>query len=174
MRARSLSAILVACAVLLGGCGGDDAKNEADVRIESKADYIKAGDKICHDRDERSLKLAKGSNEGNIADLTGELAEIYSEAINRQQALDLPKGGARAGAQRYAESVKAMARPVARMKSSADALAGAKADEAIKQAAATLQENVNTVQAIGDLADQQARRYGFKVCGKQQAQNPVA
>jgi len=173
--ARSLSALLVAAAVLLGGCGGDDGDDGADATIETKADYIKAGDKVCHDRDDRSLKLAKTSNnEGNVAELTGELADIYSEAINRQQALDLPEGSAREGAQRYVDSVKAMARPVARMKSSADALADANDDEAIKQAAATLQANVNTVQSIGDLADQQARRYGFKVCGKQQALNPVA
>ena len=46
--------------------------------------------------------------------------------------------------------------------------------EAVGKAVATLQANVNTVQAIGDSADQQARTYGFKVCGQQQAADPVS
>jgi len=172
---RSLSAILVAAALVLGGCGGDDKDDDAPAKVESKADYIKAGDKICHDRDDRSLKLAKSSNnKGNVADLTGRLADIYADAISRQRALELPPGADRAGAQLYVKSVIAMTRPVQRMKASADALAKADDDDAIKKAAAKLQSDVNTVQSIGDLADQQARRYGFKVCGKQQALNPVA
>ncbi len=174
MSVRSLSAIFAAAAVVLGGCGGGDEDGDAPAKVESKADYIKAGDKICHDRDDRSLKLAKSSNKGNVADLTGRLAAIYADAISSQRALELPPGAARAGAQRYVKSVVAMTRPVQRMKASADALARADDDATIKKAAATLQSDVNTVQSIGDLADQQARTYGFKVCGQQQSQNPVA
>jgi len=172
---RHLSAILLAGAAVLGGCGGGEKDDEAPAKIESKADYIKAGDKICHDRDDRSLKLAKSSNnKGNVADLTGQLADIYADAIADQRELALPPGAARAGAERYVRSVIAMTRPVQRMKDSADALAKADDDAAVKKAATTLQLSVNTVQSIGDLADQQARRYGFKVCGHQQAQNTVA
>jgi hypothetical protein len=173
--ARSLSAILVAAAMTLGGCGGSGKDDAPPAKIASKADYIKAGDKICHDRDDRSLKLAKASdNKGNVAELTGELAKIYADAIARQRALALPPGSARAGARRYVKSVVAMSRPVQRMKAAADVLAKADDDAAVKTAAAHLQSNVNTVQSIGDLADQEARTYGFKVCGQQQAQNTVA
>ena len=38
----------------------------------------------------------------------------------------------------------------------------------IKKAGTELGRNVNTVQAISDLADQNAREYGMKRCGKQQ------
>jgi hypothetical protein len=172
VRTRGLSAGILA-AVALGGCGG--SKDPAPAKVASKADYIKAGDKICHDRDDRSLKLAKSTDQkGNVADLTSALADIYADAIAKQRALDLPPGSARAGARRYVTSVTAMTRPVERMKAAADALSKADDDDAVKKAAATLQSDVNTVQSIGDLADQQARTYGFKVCGQQQAQNTVA
>ena len=175
---RHLSTILAAtaAAVALGACGGDGDRNgAADVKIETKADYIEAGDTICRDRDARSLTLAKGSAKGaNVAVLTGKLADIYADTISRQQALELPKGPDRAGAQSYVKSITAMTRPVQRMKASAGVLAKATGEAAVKSAAATLQANVNTVQAIGDAADQQARTYGFRVCGQQQAADPVS
>jgi hypothetical protein len=70
-----------------------------------------------------------------------------------------------------------MSRPVQRMKASAEnlaAVAATKSASAAKKAAERLQLDVNTVQAIGDLADQNARVYGFRRCGQQAPATPVA
>jgi hypothetical protein len=168
-----LGAILVA-AVVLGGCGGggDSAK------VKTKADFIAAGDRICRDRDDRSVALARtADSDGNVARLTGGLADIYATAIAKLRALALPPGADRAGAQRYVSSVATMSRPVQRMKASAAnlaAVARTRSPRATKKAAERLQLDVNTVQAIGDLADQNARAYGFRSCGQQQPANPVS
>lgn len=160
----------VLCALLAGavfaGCGGDG--------IQSKADFIAAGDKICVERDERSLDLAGTKENGNAADLTGELAEIYATTIAKFQKLALPPGDDRAGAAKFVKSVETMQGPVRRMKESAVALGAARSPAAIKERAQELQLNVNTVTAIGDLVDQNAREYGFESCGEQESTDPVA
>lgn len=160
-------AIFAAAAVAVG-CGGD-----GQTTIDSKADFIAAGDRICLERDERSLDLAGTSENGNAADLTGELAEIYAMTIAKFQELALPPGDDRAAAAKFVESVATMAGPVRRMKEAAVALDAARAAAAIKERAQELELNVNTVTAISDRVDQNAREYGFKSCGKQRT-NPVA
>jgi hypothetical protein len=173
-RAGSLAAILAA-ALVLGACGGGGGAGAA---IKTKADFIAAGDRICRDRDDRSLALARTANrDGNVARLTAGLADIYAAAIAKLRALALPPGADRPGAQRYVRSVATMSRPVQRMKASAEnlaAVAATKSASAAKKAAERLQLDVNTVQAIGDLADQNARVYGFRRCGQQAPATPVA
>jgi hypothetical protein len=171
---RSLGATLAAT-IVLGSCGGG---GDGGATITKKADFIAAGDKICRDRDDRSLQLARTADrDGNVARLTGGLADIYADAIAQLRALPLPAGADRAGAQKYVGSVATMSRPVQRMKASADNLAtiaATKSRSAAKKAAERLQLDVNTVQAIGDLADQNARVYGFRRCGHQAPANPVS
>jgi hypothetical protein len=169
-----LGAILVV-AVALGGCGGGGA---ATAKVKTKGDFIAAGDRICRDRDDRSVQLARSADsDGNVARLTAKLADIYAAANAKLQALALPPGPDRAGAQKYVRSVATMSRPVQRMKASARnlaAVAATKDARAAAKAAERLRLDVNTVQAIGDLADQNARAYGFRSCGQQQPANPVA
>jgi hypothetical protein len=173
MRTNLLASLAVAVLVLvLTGCGGGD-----DAKIDSKASFIKAADKVCADRDKRSVALAKATDNGNVADVTRQLAAIYDDTIAKISALPLPPGSARAGAHAYVTSTEAMQKPVDRMKASADAVEAAvkakKGTAQVKTAVQQLQINVNTVQAIGDQADQNARDYGFKTCGQQQQINPV-
>jgi hypothetical protein len=158
-----LSSILAAMIVLAGCGGGQDGP-----KIKSKADFIAAADRICVERDARGNKLARerGSDVGR---LSGELADAYAAAIAKIEALDLPPGAARAGAAKYVKSVAAMRRPVQRMKLAAQKFAAAGSVAEIRKAGAQLQSNVNTVQAISDLADQNARTYGMKSCGQQQS-----
>jgi len=66
-------------------------------------------------------------------------------------------------------SVTAMRRPVQRMKTTAADVEKADDVTKLKAAGAQLQINVNTVQALGDVADQNARTYGMKSCGQQQS-----
>jgi hypothetical protein len=168
MRTSLLVSLAVAALLLvLSGCGGggDDGK------ISSKADFIAAGDKICADRDQRSLKLAK-STHGNLATVTLQLAEIYADAITRLKAMPLPPAPARTGAAEFRTEVDALTTPVGRMKASALAVQAAvktKRTSAVEKSVQQLQINVNTVQVITDSTDQAARNYGFKTCGKQQA-----
>lgn len=164
-----LGAILAA-AVLIAGCGGDDGPP----KIDSKADFIAAGDGICAKRDKLSLELAESDDKDNAPELTRKLADIYATTISQLKALALPPGDARAGALKFIKSVENMASPVQRMKAAAEALAAKRSDTAIKEGVADLQSSVNTVTAISDLADLNAREYGFKRCGQQRALDPVA
>jgi hypothetical protein len=172
MGTRLLVSLAVAALFLLAGCGGGD-----DGKIANKADFIAAGDKVCADRDRRSVALARATKNGNIADVTRQLAAIYEDEIAKITAIPLPPGSARAGAHAFVSSTEATQKPVDRMKASADAVEAAvkakKSAAAVKAAVQQLQINVNTVQAIGDQADQHARDYGFKTCGQQQQLNPV-
>jgi hypothetical protein len=162
---RRLGAVLVA-AVLLAGCGGGDKKD--DSKIETKADFIAAADKICVARDTQSRRLARESGT-DVGRLSRELAGAYEAAIKKVDALALPPGAARAGARKYVLSVKAMRRPVQRMKATASDVENATDVAKLKAAGAQLQINVNTVQALSDVADQNARVYGMKSCGQQQS-----
>ena len=163
-----LSATLVAV-VLLAGCGEERAQAP---KIQTKADFIAAADKICVERDTRGRNLARQPR-NDIGHLTGELAKAYDTAISKSEALALPPGAGRAGAQKYVRSLAAMRRPVQRMKSSAAALEAATDVAVLKRTGARLAMDVNTVQAVADLADQNARLYGMKRCGQQQALPPV-
>ena len=169
---RGLWAALAAAAVL-GGCGGGDSDEPAT--IETKADFIAAGDRICRERDERSVKLTEPAEgeQRTTAGLALELAEVYEDSVNALQALALPPGSARAGAERYARAVANLRRPAQQMKATAQSLGAATTEPEIKRLAGQLQININNVQAINDLADLHARSYGFKVCGKQQPAAPI-
>ncbi len=165
-----VSLAVAALLLVLSGCGGGD-----DGKIGSKADYIAAGDKVCADRDKRSLKLAK-STHGNLATVTLQLAGIYADAITRLKAIPLPPAPARSGAAEFRIEVDALTAPVGRMKASAldvQAAVKTKRASAVEKSVQQLQINVNTVQAITDSTDQSARNYGFKTCGQQQA-NPAS
>jgi len=166
MRTSLLVSLAVAALLLvLSGCGGDDGK------ISSKADYIAAGDKVCADRDQRSLKLAR-STHGNLAAVTLQLADIYADAIRRLKAIPLPPAPARTAAQAFVTDVDALTKPVGRMKASAvDVEAAVKSKRAatLEKSVQQLQINVNTVQVITDSTDLSARNFGFKKCGQQQA-----
>ncbi len=164
VRRPKLTPIAAAVAVaVLAGCGG----GEEDTKIESKADFIAAADKICVERDKRSKKLATDRS-NDVGRLTAKLADAYAAAIAEVEQLELPPGAARAGAAEYVKSVTAMRRPVQRMKASATKFVAADSVDEFKSGATELRTNVNTVQAISDQADQNARVYGMKSCGQQQ------
>ena len=162
---RSLLAAVMLATVAFAGCGGGDGKDDA--KIDSKADFIAAADKICVERDTTSRNLAKQGAK-DVGQLTRGLADAYMTAITKLEALELPPGAARAGAAKYVKSVSDMRRPVERMRASGEKFGAADTVAEVKAAGAELGTNVNTVQAISDLADQNARLYGMKNCGKQQ------
>ena len=162
---RRLCAAVVAVA-LLAGCGGGGEDEPA--KIETKADFIAAADEVCRARDEASLRLTQPRGEKlTTAGLAEGLADVYAESIRKLEALDLPPGAARIGAQTYVQAVGNLGRPVEQMKATARSLAATSDVAQIKRLAGDLQLNINTVQAINDQADLHARAYGFKVCGKQ-------
>jgi hypothetical protein len=161
---RSPIAVALLVAAVLGGCGGAD---KDDTKIASKADFIAAADKICVARDRRSRELARNQR-SDVGQLTRDLADAYAAAITKLAAVQLPPGAARAGAAKYVRSVMDMRRPVQRMRASAEKFAASDTVAKLKKAGAELATNVNVVQSISDLADQNARQYGMKDCGKQQ------
>ena len=172
MRLRLLCPAVLA-ALAFGGCGGGDEP----AKIESKADYIAAADKICVERDSASAKLADVGSDAELAQLSGKLAAIYDKAITDLQDVQLPPGAARAGAQKYVKANEAMLAPVKRMEAaSTDLEVAVKSKRAsdLKAAGEKLQTSVNTVQVLGEVADQAARDYGMKRCGQTASSNPIS
>jgi hypothetical protein len=153
--------LTVVAGLALGACG--DAN-----KIESKADFIAAADKVCAARDANAATLKPVASAADLGRLSAQLASVYDQAINDIEALDLPSGTARAGAQKFVTSTVAVRRPVDAMKVASRALqaaAEAKDAEGLKEASQTLQLQVNAVQALNVVADQAARDYGMRKCG---------
>jgi hypothetical protein len=159
-----LSLTLVA-ALAPGGCGGDDGP-----KVKTKADFVAAADSICVKRDESTKTLqTKLSTDDDIARLSGGLADIYAKAIAELQVVPLPPGGAQPGAREYVTATVALRKPVAQMKTASLNLESAiktRKTAAVKDAGQQLQIRVNTVQALGEVADQSARSYGMRNCGQ--------
>jgi hypothetical protein len=161
-------------ALALGGCGGGD---DTPAKIASKGDFIAAADKICVERDTASSKLAGVGSDADLARLSGQLAAIYDKAISDLKAVSLPPGNARAGARKYVQATAAMLEPVKRMEAASTKLeAAVKSKRAtdLKAAGEQLQTSVNTVQVLGEVADQAARDYGMQNCGQAGTSNPVS
>jgi hypothetical protein len=173
VRSRWLSLTLVA-ALLAGGCGGNDGPPE----VKTKADFVAAADKICVERDQSSTKLQTDlKTDDDLARLSGGLADIYAKAIAELQALSLPPRDARAGARTYVDATVALRKPVQQMKADAlnlEAAIKTRKTAAVKAAGQKLQISVNTVQALGEVADQSARTYGMRNCGQAATPNPVS
>ncbi|MEY2441121.1 MAG: hypothetical protein QOJ46_547 [bacterium] len=164
MRSPWIGLTLVA-ALVAGGCGGDDGP-----KVKTKADFVAAADRICVKRDESTTKLqTKLSTDDDIARLSGGLADIYGKAIAELQAVPLPPGSARRGARDYVAATVALRKPVVQMKAASLSLEAAiktRKTAAVKNAGQQLQIRVNTVQALGEVADQSARTYGMRNCGQ--------
>lgn len=164
VRAPWIGLTLVA-ALVAGGCGGDDGP-----KIKTKADFVAAADSICVERDQRTTKLqTKLTTDNDIARLSGGLADIYTKAIADLQAVALPPGKARPGARAYVAATVAQRKPVQQMKAASlnlEAAIKTRKTAAVKAAGQELQIRVNTVQALGEVADQSARTYGMRNCGQ--------
>jgi hypothetical protein len=158
--------------IALAGCGGGQPE------IKTKADFIAAADRICVERDAGSTKLQTDlKTDNDLAALSGGLADVYNKAITELQALKLPPGSDRAGAQKFVAATVALRKPVARMKTASTNLEAAiktRRTAAVKDAGQQLQISVNTVQALGDVADAAARLYGMHNCGAAPTSNPVS
>jgi hypothetical protein len=172
VRSRWISLTLVA-ALAAGGCGGDDKP-----QVKTKADFVAAADRICLERDQRSTKLQTGlATDDDLARLSGGLADIYAKAIAELRAVSLPPGSARVGAKKYVDATVALGKPVREMKVASKNLEAAiktRKTAAVKDAGQQLQISVNTVQALGEVADQSARTYGMRNCGQAATANPVS
>jgi hypothetical protein len=168
---RPLCAVLLAATLLAGCGGGDDAGT-----VETKADFAAAADKICVERDTSASKLGAVQSDADLGRLSGELARIYEKAISELESVSLPAGSARAGAEKYVRATVALRQPVARMATASTNLqsAAAKSAGALKEAGVQLQTSVNTVQALGGVADQAARDYGMRNCGQTGTPQPVS
>lgn len=170
---RLLALSLTVLAVLaLTGCGGGD-----DRKIASKADFVAAADSICRERDANSRKLTAISTDDDLARLSASLADIYDKAITELQAVPLPPGAARAGAQAYVKATIALRKPVQQMKTASVNLEAAiktRRTAKVKDAGQQLQIRVNTVQSLGEVADASARGYGMRNCGQSGPANPIS
>lgn len=153
--------------LVIAGCGGGATKTE----------FVAAADEICRERDESATQLAAVRSDADVGRLSGELAKIYEKAIADLESLSLPGGDARAGAEKYVRATVALRVHVERMaaaSTSLEAAARTKQAGALKAAGERLQGSVNTVQALGEIADRAARDYGMRACGQAGAGLPVS
>jgi hypothetical protein len=168
----TLTSLVVAAALALAGCGDDTPK------IKSKADFVAAADRICVDRDASTTRLKTDLNtDDDLAKLSGGLARIYDQAITKLEAVPLPPGSGRAGAQKYVHAISALRDPVKRMEAASTGLEAAiktRRTAALKDAGERLQTSVNTVQVLGDVADAAAREYGMHNCGQNTTPSPIS
>jgi len=155
-------------ALAIAGCGGDG---------QSKADFIAAADKICLERDTSAANLSAVGSEADLGRLSGELAAIYDKAITDLEAVSLPGGDARAGAVKYVRATAGLRTAVDGMREASQRFAAAARTQqasALRSAGEQLQGRVNTVQALGDIADEAARDYGMRTCGQTSRPLPVS
>jgi hypothetical protein len=156
--------------LLLAGCGGGDEPT-------SKAQFIAAADKICVHRDASAAALSAVRSDADLGRLSGELAKIYEKAIGDLEAVALPAGDARAGAERYVRATVALRQPIQQMAAASSSLQAAAATRqagALKDAGKQLQLSVDRVRALGEVADQAAREYRMRDCGQAPADAPVS
>ncbi len=165
---RPCCAALLA-ALLIAGCGGDGADE-----VQTKADFIAAADKICLARDTGASKLAPVQSDNDLGRFSGELAKVYEKAIDDLEAVPLPAGTARAGAEKYVRATVALRGPVELMTAASTRLRAAASAAALKEAGQQLGTGVNSVKSLGEVADRAARDYGMRNCGQTGRPAPVS
>jgi hypothetical protein len=83
MRLASITGLLVAAAVGLGACGGDDGL--------SKADYVKQANAICRDANTQLGKIAEPTDVAGIATYVASAKKVTSVAVDKMAALEPPE-----------------------------------------------------------------------------------
>jgi hypothetical protein len=146
-------AALVALAALIAGCGGGDSTTDETVTL-TKTEFIKQGDAICKEGNDRSEKEAEEFAEENGFKLEKASKDQIEEAVSEvlvpnlnQQAEELGELGAPEGDEEQIEKIVV----------SLEKAAGEIEDEP----GAIFEGKV--LKGPSELADD----YGFKVCGEE-------
>ena len=97
------AAIVPLAALLIAGCGGDDAP--------SKDEFVKAADEVCKDLDRQSQELQRSEpdNVQEIVEFARKARETTQEAVRRIRELEVPEGADGDKAQAWQEAVTAEA-----------------------------------------------------------------
>jgi hypothetical protein len=162
---RSLSAILIAAA-LLAGCGGDD-----DAGPQTKEGFISAADNVCQDMFSEFAQVGDGqpTTPAGVADANNELADTYARLADRLEDVRLPdEGAARTRAQAFVKSVRAAEPLLDRLRAASKRFveAGAKKDrEALTKAGNDVRAALDAFRSARAESDRLAIAYGLNFCG---------
>jgi hypothetical protein len=146
-------AALVALTALVAGCGGGGDTTDETVTL-TKTEFIKQGDAICKQGNEASEKEAEEFAEDNDFQLEKASKKQLEEAVSavlvpnlEQQAEELDALGAPKGDEDEVEEIIA----------------------SLEDATAEIEDRPNLVFAgkVLQKATEEAKSYGFKVCGEQ-------
>ena len=152
---RRFPLVLLACSlVFVAGCGDDDDE-AADGGGEalSTEEFIEQGDAICKDFSDRAAELTAPEDEADQARYLGELIAIGEDVLSDFQAIEPPSDG---------EEVHAAL--VGALEKGLDTLGGAQ-DAAESGDTVTAGDLMAQATAESDAADEEAKEYGFEVCG---------
>ena len=161
---RSLTAVLLAAALLAGCGGGDDAP-------QTKEGFIAAADKVCQDlfSDFAQASSDEPDTPQEVAAANEELADLYDRLSARLGDVPLPEeGAARTQAQAFVSSVRAAVPLLENLRAaSARFVRAVEAEdrEAATRAGSDVRTALDAFRAARAESDRRAIRYGLTFCG---------
>jgi hypothetical protein len=149
----SALAVLVALAAVVAGCGGGESTTDSTTVVLTKTEFIKQGDAICKEANEKNQSEAEDFakendfelEKANKAQIEEAVAAVLAPSLSKQ-AEELDALGAPAGDEKQVEEIVV----------------------AVEDAAEEIEDEPKLVFEEKTLkkANQLAEAYGFKVCGE--------
>ena len=161
---RSLTAVVLAAA-LLAGCGGDDDAPQ------TKEGFISAADDVCQDLFSDFARASSNTPETpqEVADANDELADLYERLSARLDDVPLPEAGAaRTQAQAFVTSVRAAVPLLENLRDASSRFVEAaetRDREAVTRAGNDVRTALDSFRAARAESDRRAIRYGLTFCG---------
>jgi hypothetical protein len=161
---RSLTALVLAAALLAGCGGGDDAP-------QTKEGFISAADSVCEDLFSQFAQASSGqpTTPQDVADANNELADTYEELADRLDEVPLPDtGAARTQAQAFVSSVRAAEPRLVELRAASKRFVDAAEAEnraAITKAGNDVRAALDAFRSARADSDRLAIEYGLNFCG---------
>jgi hypothetical protein len=161
---RSLTALVLAAALLAGCGGGDDAP-------QTKEGFISAADSVCEDLFSQFAQASSGqpTTPQDVADANSELADTYEKLADRLDEVPLPDtGAARTQAQAFVSSVRAAEPRLVELRAASKRFVDAAEAEnraAITKAGNDVRAALDAFRSARADSDRLAIEYGLNFCG---------
>ena len=163
---RLIAAALLAAALLVAGCGGDDGP-----QTQTKDGYIAEADDVCAQLAQRFQEAGETDPQTpeQIADSADVLAELYGDLLGGLQDVRLPALAAdRRGAAGFVAGVRRTDRLLDDLQASAQRFVQASLGtdpRELTQAGIAVRGALDAFRAEQAATDRLALEYGFNVCG---------
>jgi hypothetical protein len=176
-RTWAQGAAALAALVLLAGCEGEDDSSKrapapAPKQGPSKREFIARADRLCAEvsRRGRDITTPEPKTPEELVRAAREMTALYRSSVRRLERIGLPRNAdARAGAERFLDSVRRLADPVGRLEQSAERLQRAVATRSrdrLETAVLELQEALIDLRQEDRRSTKVAKRYGMEDCAE--------